>query len=101
MRSATPCLPPRSSAGRGPAGSQRALHPFEEICYFLSGGMLGTLDGDEVDVATGDMIWTGVDATHGFIKRRDEPATWLEAQSPGPPDSGAFFIPEDWRALPR
>ncbi len=41
----------------GPPGSQRALHPFEEIYYFLSGGMLGTLDGDEVDVAAG--TWSG------------------------------------------
>jgi mannose-6-phosphate isomerase-like protein (cupin superfamily) len=32
--------------------------------------MLGTLDGDEVDVAAGDMVWTGVDATHGFINGR-------------------------------
>jgi mannose-6-phosphate isomerase-like protein (cupin superfamily) len=63
--------------------------------------MLGTLDGDEVDVAAGDMVWTGVDATHGFINRRVEPATWLEAQSPVPPDSGAFFFPDDWRALSR
>jgi hypothetical protein len=65
------------------------------------GGMLGTLDGDEVDVATGDMVWTGVDATRGFINRRDESATWLETQSPVPPDSGAFFFPGDWRALSR
>jgi hypothetical protein len=53
----------------------------------------GTLDGGEV--------WTGADAAHGFINRRGESATWLEAQSLVPPDSGAFFFPEDWRALPR
>lgn len=52
-------------------------------------------------MAAGDMVWTGVDATHAFINRRDEPATWLEAQSPVPPDPGGFFFPEDWRALPR
>ena len=87
-------------SGAGQAASEH-YHPFEEIYYFLSGGMLGTLDGQEVEVAAGDMVWVGVDATHGFINRRDEPATWLEAQSPVPPDSGAFFFPDDWRALPR
>jgi quercetin dioxygenase-like cupin family protein len=87
-------------SGAGQAASEH-YHPFEEIYYFLSGGMLGTLDGDEVEVGAGDMVWTGVDATHGFINRRNEPATWLEAQSPVPPDSNAFFFPDDWRALPR
>ena len=87
-------------SGAGQAASEH-YHPFEEIYYFLSGSMLGTLDGQEVEVAVGDMVWTGVDATHGFINRRDEPAVWLEAQSPVPPDSGAFFFPDDWRALPR
>jgi quercetin dioxygenase-like cupin family protein len=88
-----------SRSGAGQAASEH-YHPFEEIYYFLSGGMLGTLDGAEVEVSAGDMVWTGVDATHGFINRRDEPATWLEAQSPVPPDSDAFFFPDDWRALP-
>ena len=87
-------------SGTGQAASEH-YHPFEEIYYFLAGGMLGTLDGDEVDVAAGDMVWTGVDATHGFINRGVEPATWLEAKSPVPPDSRAFFFPDDWRALSR
>jgi quercetin dioxygenase-like cupin family protein len=87
-------------AGHGQAASEH-YHPFEEIYYFLSGGMRGTLDGDDVEVAAGDLLWAGVDATHGFVNERDEPATWLEAQSPVPPDSAAFFFPDDWRALPR
>jgi hypothetical protein len=41
-----------------------------------------------------------VDGTHGFVNERDEPARWLEVQSPVPPDSDAFFFPADWRALP-
>lgn len=87
-------------AGHGQAASEH-YHPFEEIYYFLSGGMRGTLDGDDVEVAAGDLLWAGVDATHGFVNERDEPATWLEAQSPVPPDSEAFFFPDEWRALPR
>jgi hypothetical protein len=43
----------------------------------------------------------GQSGTGQSASERDEPATWLEAQSPVPPDSGAFFIPDDWRALSR
>jgi quercetin dioxygenase-like cupin family protein len=87
-------------AGHGQAASEH-YHPFEEIYYFLSGGMRGTLDGEEVEVGAGDLAWVSTDATHGFVNERDEPAIWLEAQSPVPPDSEAFFFPDDWRALPR
>jgi quercetin dioxygenase-like cupin family protein len=85
-------------AGHGQAASEH-YHPFEEIYYFLSGGLRGRLDGDEVEVAAGDLIWAGVDTTHGFVNERGESATWLEAQSPVPPDSEAFFFPDDWRTL--
>ena len=91
-------IAPRS--GRGQAASEH-YHPFEEIYYFLSGGMRGVLDGEEAEVGAGDLLWAGVDATHGFVNERDEPAIWLEAQSPVPPDSDAFFFPDDWRALRR
>jgi quercetin dioxygenase-like cupin family protein len=87
-------------SGRGQAASEH-YHPFEEIYYFLSGGMRGVLDGDTAEVGAGDLLWAGVDATHGFVNERDEPAIWLEAQSPVPPDSDAFFFPDDWRTLPR
>lgn len=91
-----PRIAPR--AGRGQAAGEH-YHPFEEIYYFLSGGMRGTLDGDEVEVAAGDLLWAGVGAIHGFVNERDEPATWLVAQSPVPSDSEALFSPDDWRAL--
>jgi mannose-6-phosphate isomerase-like protein (cupin superfamily) len=87
-------------AGQGQAASEH-YHPFEEIYFFLSGGMRGTLDGEQVEVGAGDLAWVSVDATHGFVNQRDEPATWLEVQSPVPPDSEAFFFPDDWRALTR
>ena len=77
-------------AGHGQAASEH-YHPFEEIYYFLSGGLRGRLDGDEVEVAAGDLIWAGVDTTHGFVNERDESATWLEAQSPVPPDSARNY----------
>lgn len=90
-------IAPRS--GPGQAASEH-YHPFEEIYFFLSGGMRGTLDGEEVRVGEGDLAWVSVDATHGFVNEREEPAVWLEVQSPVPPDSEAFFFPDDWRSLP-
>jgi len=86
-------------SGRGHAAGEH-YHPFEEIYLFVSGGMRGTLDGDTVTLAEGDLVWVGVDATHGFVNENDEPARWLEVQSPVPPDSHAFFFPDDWRDLP-
>jgi quercetin dioxygenase-like cupin family protein len=86
-------------AGHGHAASEH-YHPFEEIYFFLSGGMRGTLEGEDVRVGAGDLAWLSVDGTHGFVNERDEPARWLEVQSPVPPDSDAFFFPADWRALP-
>ena len=50
--------------------------------------------------AGGPGLAHSVDGTHGFVNERDEPARWLEVQSPVPPDSDAFFFPADWRALP-
>jgi mannose-6-phosphate isomerase-like protein (cupin superfamily) len=75
-------------------------HPFEEIYFLLNGRALGTLDGADVPVEAGDLIWLGVDSTHGFVNEHDEPVRWLEVQSPVPPDSDAFFFPEDWKGLP-
>jgi quercetin dioxygenase-like cupin family protein len=87
-------------AGRGHAPSEH-YHPFEEIYFFLSGGVRGRLDGQDVRVEAGDLAWLSVDATHGFVNERNQPARWLEVQSPVPPDSDAFFFPDDWRQLPR
>jgi quercetin dioxygenase-like cupin family protein len=86
-------------AGRGQAAREH-YHPFEEIYYLLAGSARGTLDGEEVVVGAGDLVWTGVDSTHGFVNENDEPVRWLEVQSPVPPDSGGFFFPDDWRSLP-
>ena len=41
------------------------------------------------------------DSGYVAVNEAGEPAVWLEAQSPVPPDSDAFFFPDDWRALPR
>lgn len=87
------------NAGAGNAAKEH-YHPFEEIYFLLSGKARGTLDGEEVPVAAGDLVWVGVDSTHGFVNEHDEPVRWLEVQSPVPPGSDAFFFPEDWKGLP-
>lgn len=86
------------NAGAGNAAKEH-YHPFEEIYFLLSGKARGTLDGEEVLVEAGDLIWVGVDSTHGFVNEHDEPVRWLEVQSPVPPSSDAFFFPEDWKDL--
>jgi quercetin dioxygenase-like cupin family protein len=86
-------------AGRGRAAKEH-YHPFEEIYFYLSGSARGTLDGQEVTLAAGDLLWMSVGGTHGFVNENEEPLRFLEMQSPVPPDSDAFFFPGDWRELP-
>jgi len=90
-------IAPRSGPGHA---AKEHYHPFEEIYYFISGGMRGKLDGQDELVGEGDLVWVSTDATHGFVNEHDEAARWLEVQSPVPPDSEAFFFPDDWRSLP-
>jgi quercetin dioxygenase-like cupin family protein len=86
-------------SGPGRAASVH-YHPFEEIYYFVSGGMRGAIEGHDEVTEEGDLIWVSTDATHGFVNESDKPARWLEVQSPVPPDSDAFFFPGDWLELP-
>jgi quercetin dioxygenase-like cupin family protein len=86
------------NATKGKAASEH-YHPFEEIYYLLSGTALGTLDGTKVRVNAGDLVWLGVNGTHGFINDGDEPVRWLEVQSPIPPSETAFYFPDDWKQL--
>lgn len=86
-------------ATKGHAATEH-YHPFEEAYYLLSGSAIGTLDGEVVEVAAGDLVWTGVNGTHGFVNEGGVPVRWLEVQSPLPPAKDAFFFPSDWEALP-
>jgi quercetin dioxygenase-like cupin family protein len=90
-------IAPNSGAGRA---AKVHYHPFEEIYYFINGGMRGWLDGVEETTETGDLVWVSTDGTHGFVNENNELARWIEVQSPVPPTSDAFFFPEDWRNLP-
>jgi mannose-6-phosphate isomerase-like protein (cupin superfamily) len=83
-------------ATRGRAATEH-YHPFEETYYLLSGSATGTLDGETVEVSAGDLVWTGVNGTHGFVNEGDVPVRWLEVQAPVPPSAHAFYFPSDWQ----
>lgn len=88
----------------GPSGSQdpdtrfatEHYHAFEEIYFLLKGSWRGLIDGEPIEMSAGDLAWTGVNATHGFVVVGDQPCRWLEVQAPQPPRKDAFFFPKDW-----
>lgn len=87
---------PQATKGRA---ATEHYHPFEEAYYLLAGSATGTLDGEVVDVAAGDLVWTSVNSTHGFVNEGNVPVRWLEVQAPVPPASDAFYFPKDWEHL--
>lgn len=74
-------------------------HPFEEAYYFLSGSATAFLDGDQHEIAAGDIVWCSTNGTHGYINQGDVPVRFIECQAPRPPASNAFLFPDDWYAL--
>jgi mannose-6-phosphate isomerase-like protein (cupin superfamily) len=82
--------------GSAAAGATVHYHPFEEAYLVRSGSAQATLDGVVYDIRAGDLIWTSVNGTHGFVNHGDEPVSWIEVQAPVPPPSGAFFFPDEW-----
>lgn len=82
--------------GRQTAGDH--YHPFEEVYYFLSGSAIAHLDGEDVPVGAGDMVFAGVNALHGYTITGDVPMRWIEIQAPVPPPHGGTIFPADWAA---
>ena len=89
-------LEPTVTAGAYPA---QHYHPFEEMYYLLSGAAEASFGDDHHDLRAGDLAWTGVNASHGFINPGREPVRWVEAQAPTPPRSDGFIFEADWRRL--
>ena len=89
-------LEPTGTAGAHPA---QHYHPFEETYYLLSGAAEASFGDDRQDLRAGDLAWTGVNASHGFVNRGPEPVRWVEAQAPTPPRSDGFIFEADWRRL--
>ena len=83
------------------AGGEGVIHdhPFEEAYFILSGEAEAHLDGQQYHVKAGDVVWTGVGSTHGFLNRGTTPIRWLETQAPQPPDQQSFRFPSDWEYL--
>lgn len=72
------------------------FHPFEEAYYFVQGSAIAHLDHGDVAVDTGDLVFAGTNARHGYTMTSDTPVRWIEVQAPGPTPSGAFIFPSDW-----
>lgn len=74
-------------------------HPFEETYLITEGSVLATFDGQEYELQTGDIAWTGVGCVHSFRNVADVPVAWLETQSPQPPHRHAYRFQRDWDYL--
>lgn len=72
------------------------FHPFEEFYYFTHGAATGLIEGEPCHVETGDLVFAGVGATHGFTNAGDTPVRWIEAQAPMPPRSSGTMFVHDW-----
>lgn len=73
------------------------FHPFEEAYYFLSGSAIAHLDDGDFPVATGDVVFAGTNAQHGYTMTSEEPVRWIEVQAPAPTAREAFIFPGEWR----
>lgn len=71
-------------------------HPFEELYYFTAGAADGLIEGRPCRVETGDLVFAGVGATHGFTNAGSVPVRWIEAQAPMPPRSAGTVFVRDW-----
>jgi len=86
-------------SGTPGSAARTHYHPFEEAYYFLSGKAIAFLDGDQHEIAAGDIVWCSTNGTHGYINQGDVPVRFIECQAPRPPASNAFLFPDDWYAL--
>lgn len=75
------------------------FHPFEEAYYFVRGSATGYFEGETREVETGDLVFAGSNAFHGYANRNTGPVRWIEVQAPAPPPSGAFFFRKDWERV--
>jgi quercetin dioxygenase-like cupin family protein len=72
-------------------------HPFEETYFFLDGEIQGVLDGEEVTLRAGDVVFAGVGSTHGFFNTGDGRVRWIETQAPQPPARHAYRWVDAWK----
>ena len=64
-------------------------HPFEETYFFL--------DGEKRIVRAGDVVFSGVGATHGFFNTGGGRVRWIETQAPQPPERHSYRWIDHWK----
>ena len=80
-----------------PGGAAQAHdHPFEEAYFFLRGEIRGELDGEQVMLRAGDVMFAGVGSVHGFYNVGSERVRWIETQAPQPPVRHAYRWSAAW-----
>jgi quercetin dioxygenase-like cupin family protein len=74
-------------------------HPFEEAYVFVEGEVHALVEGDELVLRPGDVLWCGVGADHGFHNRGSGLVRWIETQAPQPPARHSYRFSRDWEYL--
>lgn len=72
------------------------FHPFEEAYYFTHGSAIAHLEGGDIEVHAGDLVFAATNAMHGYTMTGDVPTRWIEVQTPAPTPAGAFIFPAEW-----
>jgi quercetin dioxygenase-like cupin family protein len=74
-------------------------HPFEEAYIFVEGEVHALVDGVELVLHPGDVLWAGVGADHGFENRSNGLVRWIETQAPQPPAQHSYRFSREWEHL--
>jgi quercetin dioxygenase-like cupin family protein len=74
-------------------------HPFEEAYVFVEGEVHALVDGDELVLHPGDVLWAGVGTDHGFENRSTGLVRWIEMQAPQPPAQHSYRFSREWEHL--
>lgn len=74
-------------------------HPFEEAYVMVQGEVHALVEGDELVLRPGDVLWAGVGADHGFHNRGSGLVRWIETQAPQPPAQHSYRFNRDWEYL--
>ena len=74
-------------------------HPFEEAYVFVAGETHALIEGQELVLHPGDVLWAGVGADHGFENRGDGLVRWIEVQAPQPPLRHSYRFSREWEHL--
>jgi quercetin dioxygenase-like cupin family protein len=74
-------------------------HPFEETYFFLDGEITAVLEGEEVIVRAGDVVFAPVGSMHGFFNTGTGRVRWIETQAPQPPARHMYRWVDVWKQL--